>query len=67
LIGKEFFAVMDKLFEMISRMSPEDALSEITRVLERLLLDLDDDARERFLMTLIRGSGGDKVSGMVHL
>lgn len=58
---------MDKLFEIISRMAPEEALSEITDVLGRLLRDLDPDARERFLMTLIGQSEGDKVSGMVHL
>lgn len=58
---------MDKLLEIISRMAPEEALSEITRVLGRLLQDLDPDARERFLMNLIGQSEGDKVSGMVHL
>ena len=58
---------MDKLFEVISHMPPEEALSEITKVLGRLLQDLDPDARERFLMTLIGQSEGDKVSGMVHL
>jgi len=58
---------MDELFEIISHMAPEEALSKITPVLERLLADLDTDARERFLMTLIEQSEGDKVSGMVHL
>jgi hypothetical protein len=58
---------MDKLFEIVSRMAPEEALSEITKVLGRLLQDLDPDARERFLMNLIGQSEGDKVSGMVHL
>lgn len=58
---------MDKLIEIISRMAPEEALLEITRVLEMLLQDLDQDARERFLMTLIGKSEGDKISGMVHL
>lgn len=58
---------MDKLFEVISRMAPEEALLEITKVLEMLLQDLDHDARERFFMTLIGKSEGDKVSGMVHL
>jgi len=58
---------MDKLFEIISHMAPEEALSEITKVLGRLLQDLDHDARERFLMNLIANSEGDKVSGMVHL
>jgi hypothetical protein len=58
---------MDALFEIISRMAPEEALSKITKILERLLADLDTDGRERFLMNLIGQSEGDKVSGMVHL
>jgi uncharacterized membrane protein len=58
---------MDKLFELISHMAPEEALSEITRVLERLLRDLDSDERERFMMNLIEQAEGDKISGMVHL
>lgn len=58
---------MDKLIETLSPMAPEEALSEITKVLGRLLEDLDNDARERYLMNLIEQSGGDKVSSMVHL
>ena len=48
-------------------MDPEKALAQIIQVLVRLLADLDDDARERFLMQLIDQSEGDKVSSMVHL
>jgi hypothetical protein len=58
---------MDKLFEIVYRMAPEEVLSEITPVLGRLLQDLDPDAHERFLMNLIGQPEGDKVSGMVHL
>lgn len=58
---------MDELFKIITNMAPEEALSKITTILERLLVDLDNEARERFLMNLIEQSGGDKVSGMVHL
>ncbi len=58
---------MDELLKIVSRMAPEEALSQITTVVERLLADLDEDARERFLMNLIGKSEGDKVSGMVHL
>jgi hypothetical protein len=58
---------MNDIFECISRMAPEEALSEITKVVERLLADLDSGARERFLMNLIGQSEGDKVAGMVHL
>ncbi|MBW1776824.1 MAG: hypothetical protein JRI76_10900 [Deltaproteobacteria bacterium] len=58
---------MDTLFEILSRMNPEEALAELTGVLGRLLADLDADARERFLMNLIAQSEGNKVSGLVHL
>jgi hypothetical protein len=58
---------MDELFQMISRLPPEEALTRITKVLESLLADLDKDARERFLMNLIRQSENDKVAGLVHL
>jgi hypothetical protein len=58
---------MNEIFEIISRMAPEEALSEITKVTERLLADLDSEARERFLMNLIGQSEGDKMAGMVHL
>ena len=58
---------MNDLLAIISRMAPEDALSQITKVLERLLADLDQKARERFLMNLIGQSESDKVSSMVHL
>jgi hypothetical protein len=58
---------MDKLFEVVSLMDPEEALAEIAMVLERLLADLDDEARERFLMNLIGQSEGDKLSSLVHL
>lgn len=58
---------MDELFKIVSRMNPEEALTKITRVLERLLSDSDNEARERFLMNLIGQSEGDKVSSLVHL
>jgi hypothetical protein len=58
---------MSELCEIIFRMDPEEALSEITKVLGRLLQDLDKDAHDRVLMTLIGQSEGDKVSSMVHL
>ncbi len=58
---------MDELLKIIINMDTEDALAKITKVLGRLLADLDNEARERFLMNLIGQSEGDKVSGMVHL
>ncbi len=58
---------MEDLFKIILRMAPEEALAEITKILERLLRDLDEDARERFLVNLIGQSEGDKLSSLVHL
>ena len=58
---------MDELFKSISRMAPEEALAQITMVLERLLADMKQDARKRFLMNLINQSASDKVAGLVHL
>lgn len=61
------FLPMDELLKIVTRMDPEDALAEITKILEMLLAGLDADARERFLMNLIGRSEGDKISGLVHL
>jgi hypothetical protein len=58
---------MNELFKIVGRMNPENALTELTGVLQRLLADLDAEARERFLMNLIAQSEGDKVSSLVHL
>jgi len=58
---------MDKLLEAVSNMPPEDALSQLTPVLDRLLGDLDEDGRQRFVKNLIQQSQGDKVSSLVHL
>lgn len=58
---------MDELFQIIAHMAPEEALSHITLILERLLADLDKDGRDRFLMHLISQSESDKLAGLVHL
>lgn len=58
---------MDNLMEKILHMPPEEALSQMTDILGRLLADLDNETREQFLMNLIGKSEGDKVSGLVHL
>ncbi len=58
---------MDTLLETISRMPLDKALSQITEILGRLLTDLDNESRERFMMNLIEQSQGDKVTSMVHL
>jgi thioredoxin-like negative regulator of GroEL len=58
---------MDKFLEAVSNMPPEDALSQLTAVLDRMLDDLDEEGRQRFVKNLIEQSQGDKVSSLVHL
>ncbi|HMA67683.1 MAG TPA: hypothetical protein VKO20_07675 [Desulfosalsimonadaceae bacterium] len=58
---------MDELFNIVSQMKTETALTEIAKALKRLLSDLDSKSRERYLMNLIEQSKGDKITGMVHL
>jgi len=58
---------MDELFNIVSQMKTETALTVIAKALKRLLSDLDSKSRERYLMNLIEQSKGDKVTGMVHL
>lgn len=51
---------MDKLFEAISGLAPEAALTQLAVVTGRLLADLDDAARQRCLMNLIGPSEHEK-------
>ncbi len=57
---------MDDLFSALSKMKPEKALEEVTKILSGLLADLDEAARQRLLVNLLAQSG-DKVSSLVHL
>ena len=58
---------MNEIQDILERMEPEKALSEITASLKKLLPLVDEDARIRFIMNLTGESGDDKVSSLVHL
>ncbi len=58
---------MEEMLKIISRMDPEEALAEISRVLKVLFSALGDEARSQFLWELMGESRGDKVSSLVHL
>lgn len=58
---------MEDMLKIASRMDPEEALGEISRVLEVLFATLGEDARSQFLWDLMGESRGDKVSSLVHL
>ena len=58
---------MDEMLEIIGRMDPEEALTEISKVLKVLFSALGEEARSQFLWDLMGESRGDKVSSLVHL
>ena len=58
---------MDEILKSIAGMDIEDALAKITKVLRKLLADMDNNVRERFLMNLIGQSEGGNLSSLVHL
>jgi hypothetical protein len=58
---------MEELLKIVGRMDPEDALTEISKVLKVLFSALGEEARSQFLWELMGESRGDKVSSLVHL
>ena len=58
---------MAAIQNIIDRMDPQKALTEISKVLKSLFSTLGAEARSEFLWELMGETGGDKVSGMVHL
>ena len=58
---------VDKIQELVNNMEPQKAASALSFVLKDLFPLLDEDARIRFIMSLIGDSGDDKVTGLVHL
>lgn len=58
---------IEEMLEIVGRMDPEQALTEISRVLKGLFSDLGEEARSQFLWELMGESRGDKVTSLVHL
>jgi hypothetical protein len=58
---------MEEMLNIASRMDPEEALIEISKVLKVLFTTLGEEARSQFLWDLMGESKGDKVSSLVHL
>ena len=59
--------MMAGIQELLARMAPEAALSEIGSALEKLLPTVSEENRLNFVVNLIGGAGDDKVASMVHL
>ena len=58
---------MEEILKIVGSMDPEEALTEMSKVLKVLFSALGKEARSQFLWDLMGESGGDKVSSLVHL
>jgi hypothetical protein len=59
--------MMAGIKDLLGRMAPEAALSEIGAALKKLLPTVSEEDRLNFVVNLIGGAGDDKVASMVHL
>lgn len=58
---------MTEIEKLIDRMEPEDALTAIAGVANKLLSHASDEALLDFVVSLIGDTGADKISSMVNL
>jgi hypothetical protein len=58
---------MEDMLKIAGRMDPEEALTEIAKILKVLFSTLAEEVRSQFLWDLMGESKGDKVSSLVHL
>ena len=58
---------METIVDMIQRMDPDKALTEIGKALKSIFSAGSEDSRGRFLLDLVGESQQDKVSSLVHL
>lgn len=65
--GEDYRSDMETIVDIIQRMDPEEALSEVGKALKSLFSVVSEDSRSRFLLDLVGGSQNDKVSSLVHL
>jgi hypothetical protein len=58
---------METIVDMIQRMDPDKALTEIGKALKSIFSAVSEDSRGRFLLDQVGESQQDKVSSLVHL
>lgn len=58
---------MTEIEKLIDQMEPEDALTAIAAVANKLLSHASDETRLDFVVSLIGENGDDKISSMVNL
>lgn len=57
---------MSKIKQVVEKMDPEEAASEITSIMKKLFPLLSEEIRLKFVAGLAGDPGGDKVTSMVH-
>lgn len=58
---------MGKIQQLVDKMDPYEAASEMAMTVKNLFPLLSEEARLEFVAGLGGDSGGDKVTSMVHL
>ena len=58
---------MQEIQALLDRMEPEEALAELAPALRKFLGHLDDEARVRYISSLVGEYAEDKISSMVNL
>ena len=58
---------MVEIRKIMADMAPQEALSAIGAILQKLFSSLDDETKMDFLSKLFGSPGADKVYSMVHL
>jgi hypothetical protein len=57
---------MTKIKQLVDRMDPEAAASEIASIMKKIFPLLSEEARLEFVAGLAGDPGGHKVTSMVH-
>ena len=57
---------MSKIKQVVERMDPEEAASEIASIMKKLFPLLSEETRLKFVAGLIGDPRADKVTSMVH-
>ena len=58
---------MSEILNIVSRMDPQMALTEVGKALKSLFAAVPEESRSQFLLEFVGGSQDDKVSSLVHL
>ncbi len=58
---------MKEIQQILDKMEPEEALAELVPPIKKIISNLDDEAKVRFVTELMGGSDKDKITSMVNL